>query len=85
MIHLRTPAPDQGYNHVNPLRAESAAAAGVIDGRIEVVWREHPSRDVVAATPSFLDKARSALSILHSELPECCPGHLERSLKSSQA
>lgn len=83
VIHLRTPAPDQGYNHVNPLRVESADAAAVIDGRIGAVWREHPSRYVVAATHSFLEKARSTLAILHSELPDCCALHLERSLGPS--
>lgn len=34
VIHLRTPASDQGYDHTNALRVESAAEAMAIDARI---------------------------------------------------
>ena len=42
VIHLRTPAVDRGYNHSNPLRTESAAAAAAIDARILEVWVDNP-------------------------------------------
>lgn len=72
VIHLRTPAPDQGYNHRNPLRLESATRAAEIDARILSVWATHPNRLVVAATPRFLEKANTALDILRAEIPDCC-------------
>ena len=76
VIHLRTPSADHGYNHVNPLRTESAADAGAIDARIAAAWQQHPRRFVVDATADFLQKASQALEILRGELPECCRRHL---------
>ena len=75
VIHLRTPALDQGYNHQNPLRTESAAAAAEIDERILRAWDEHPRRFVIESTTAFLDKAAQALAILRVEMPECCRRH----------
>ena len=75
VIHLRTPALEQGYNHRNPLRTESAAAAAEIDHRILEVWSSHPRRFVVEAAAEFLDKASAALALLHDELPPCCHHH----------
>jgi predicted ATPase len=72
VIHLRTPPPGQGYNHRNPLRTESPAAAAEIDARILEAWAPHPRRFVIASSPRFLDKALRAIEILHGELPECC-------------
>src|SRR5262245_51447423 len=39
VIHLRTPASDNGYNRQNPLRTESASAAAAIDERILQAWQ----------------------------------------------
>lgn len=76
VIHLRTPAPEHGYNHQNPLRTESATEAAEIDRRIADAWALHPRRFVVASTSDFLDKAAQALAILRNEMPECCQGHI---------
>ena len=75
VIHLRTPAAEQGYNNQNPLRTESAAAAAEIDARILQVWEPHPRRFVVDSSAVFLDKAERALEILRGELPDCCRRH----------
>jgi hypothetical protein len=74
VIHLMTPSPDQGYNHVNPLRTESPAAAAAIDARILEAWAGHPRRYVVEPSARFLDKAAQALEVLRRELPACCAG-----------
>ncbi|MEO8257302.1 MAG: ATP-binding protein [Acidobacteriota bacterium] len=75
VIHLRSPALGQGYNHQNPLRLESAAAAAAIDERLATVWTGHPRRFEVASTSDFLDKAGRVLEILSGELPDCCRRH----------
>ena len=76
VIHMRTPALDRGYNHVNPLRTESAAEAADIDARIAAAWAGHPRRIVVEAATDFLDKAAQVIDILRGELPECCKRHV---------
>jgi predicted ATPase len=76
VIHLRTPAQEHGYNHQNPLRTESAAAAADIDERIVRAWERHPRRFIVESSAEFLDKAARALELLGAELPECCKGHV---------
>ena len=76
VIHLRTPAPEHGYNHQNPLRTESATDAAEIDGRIADAWALHPRRFVVASASDFLDKVAQALAILRNEMPECCKRHV---------
>jgi predicted ATPase len=75
VVHLRTPAVEQGYNHRNPLRTETAAMAADIDARILRVWEPHPRRFVVPATTDFLDKAARALELIRAEVPECCRHH----------
>ena len=75
VIHLRVPPQGGGYNHRNPLRTESAAAAADVDARILQAWAPHPRRFVVASSPRFLDKVTQALGILVGELPECCARH----------
>jgi predicted ATPase len=75
VIHLRTPEQAQGYNHRNPLRTESAAAAAAIDARILEAWDGHPRRTVVQAEAQFLHKAAHALEVLQAELPACCAAH----------
>lgn len=76
VIHLRTPALEQGYNRQNPVRTESAADAGDVDRRIMVAWQQHPRRFVVESTSDFLDKAAKAIVILRNEMPECCKRHV---------
>jgi predicted ATPase len=76
VIHLRTPAPEHGYNHQNPLRIESATTAAEIDARILQAWQSHPRRFVVESSAEFLDKAAQALEILRGEMPACCKRHV---------
>lgn len=76
VIHLRTPSADKGYNHVNPLRTESAQDAAAIDARIAELWREHPRRFQVESTPDFFAKAARAIDILRGEMPACCRRHV---------
>lgn len=76
VIHLHTPAPDQGYDHTNALRIESAAEAMAIDARIGAVWSQHPRRFTIEASPDFLDKAQRAVAVLRELVPPCCRQHL---------
>ena len=76
VIHLRTPAPEHGYNQQNPLRTESAMAAAEIDVRILRAWELHPRRFIVDSSSNFLHKAARALEILRAEMPECCRSHV---------
>ena len=76
VIHMRTPALEQGYNHQNPLRTESAAAAAEVDGRIALAWASHPRKFVVESSSDFLDKAARAIQILRDEMPACCRQHV---------
>ena len=76
VIHLRTPAPEHGYNHQNPLRTESATTAAEIDARILQAWQSHDRRFVVQSSAEFLDKAAQALEILRGEMPDCCKRHV---------
>ena len=76
VIHLRTPTTGRGYNHVNPVRIESAHDAAQIDERILAAWSGHPRRSIIEATGEFLDKAAQALKLLRAELPSCCAGHI---------
>jgi predicted ATPase len=72
VIHLRTPSADNGYNHQNPLRIESAATAAAIDARILDVWHLHPRRFVVDPSTTFLEKVDRALERVRAEMPACC-------------
>jgi predicted ATPase len=76
VIHLRTPTANDGYNHQNPLRVESAIEAAAIDARIAVAWSRHPRRYEVSATTDFLDKASRTIELLRTEMPACCQSHL---------
>ena len=79
VIHLRTPASGQGYNHANPLRVETAAEAAAIDAKIAMAWARHPRRFEVAATVDFLSKAAHALALVRDQLPACCRSPASRS------
>lgn len=72
VIHLRTPPLEQGYNHQNPVRTESAQQAAEIDKRIALAWKDHPRRFFVESENDFLQKVNQAMSIIKSELPDCC-------------
>lgn len=80
VIHLRTPALEQGYNHDNPLRTESAETAAEVDARIASAWVAHPRRCMVESSSDFLDKAARALAFVREELPNCCKRHVVPSL-----
>jgi len=82
VIHLRVPPAAEGYDHENPLRRESAAAAARVDERIAIAWAGHPHRFVVAATESFAVKAARTIEILHAEMPRSCWQHLPRLVAS---
>jgi predicted ATPase len=75
VLHLRTP-PLTDYNHLNPIRVESAIEAAAIDARIAAAWDGHPRRFFVESTRDFLDKARATIRLLRDELPACCRSHL---------
>lgn len=68
VIHLRTPGEEQGYNHINPLRTETAAEAAVLDGKILKCWKGHPRRHILNGTPSFIEKAERALALIRNEI-----------------
>ena len=59
VIHLRTPSAVQGYNHENPLRIESAAAAAEVDERILAARHDYPRRWVVESSPDFFDESQA--------------------------
>jgi len=75
VIHLRTPTLNDGYNHDNPLRVESALEAAAIDSRIGQAWERHPRRFEVPPMREFLAKATRAIEIIRGELPPCCRAH----------
>jgi predicted ATPase len=72
MIQLRSPGRTRGYNHVNPLRIETAEDAHELDARILDAWHSHPRRIVVDAHRKFIDKAEHVLDAIRAELPACC-------------
>ena len=76
VLHLRTPTADQGYNHQNPLRTESALLAADVDARILQAWKRHPRRHVIQPTGDFIEKATRTLDLLREVLPACCASHL---------
>ena len=73
VIHLRTPV--AGYNHLNPLRTESAAEALRVDQRIEQVWQGHPRRFFIESADDFLVKVARAVELIRAEFPDCCRAH----------
>lgn len=72
VIHLRSPAAAQGYNHQNPVRIETADEAREIDRRIEIAWSGHPQRSVVESQADFLHKLTAALELIRLQVPACC-------------
>lgn len=78
VIHLRTPAVDGGYNHVNPLRTETAEEAHAIDERIAAAWARHPRWYEIEPASDFLTKAARAVAVLRDEVPPCCRPHFDK-------
>lgn len=75
VIHLRTPPVENGYDHTNPLRVESALEAQAIDARIERAWSLHARRAFVESAPDFLQKVARAVACIREEIPACCRKH----------
>lgn len=75
VIHLRTPPLEQGYNHRNPLRTESAMQAATIDARIAEAWAKHPRRFEVPSSDDFIAKVAHVVDLVRGELPACCRKH----------
>ena len=73
VLHLRTPSPEH-YNHVNPVRTESAEEADAIDRRIFEVWSGHPNRVVIDSNAEFLEKLGRTLAAVDQITPACCRG-----------
>ncbi len=71
VIHLRTPAKRNGYNHQNPLRIESANQAAAIDQRIAEIWSKHPRRLVIEAQDEFIQKVKRAIELIRELAPNC--------------
>ncbi len=75
VLHLRTPASTQGYDHRNPVRTETASQAALLDARIEEAWAGHPERAFVDSHDDFLHKLATAIRIVRSHVPPCCKDH----------
>ncbi|MDC1174172.1 hypothetical protein OAT67_02180, partial [Bacteriovoracaceae bacterium] len=75
VIHLRSPGLDQGYNHQNPLRIESAVEAKKIDDKIYEIWKDHPNYTEVESQESFLEKITEANRKISFFVPSCCGEH----------
>jgi predicted ATPase len=75
VIHLRTPAAEQGYDASYALRIESPAEAAAIDAKIAAAWSRHPCRFVVESADDFLVKVARAVELVRAELPVCCRRH----------
>ena len=71
VIHLRSPTDVFGYNHVNPLRIESATQALAIDEKICRVWSEYPNYHQIKPRSNFLEKANLAIELIGNATPEC--------------
>lgn len=72
VIHLRSPSDILGYNHVNPLRIESAAQSKIIDDKIANIWNKHPRYKVINSAKNFVTKAHAALELISEFQSECC-------------
>lgn len=84
VIHLRTPPMEQGYNHQNPIRTESAIQAAEIDEKIAQAWNGHSKRFFIDSQDDFLEKISQAIALIKDELPDCCKGHRIQELKEGR-
>ncbi len=73
VIHLRSPSDQFGYNHMNPLRIESATQSQIIDERIANIWKKHPRYEVIESTENFLTKAQTAIDLISKHQKACFP------------
>lgn len=83
VIHLRTPSAENGYDHSNPVRRESAAEAAALDARILAAWEGHPRRIVVESDEDFLRKVGRAVAAIRDQVPPCCRAHPIKELGES--
>lgn len=75
VIHLRTPSAENGYDHSNPVRRESATEAAALDARILGAWEGHPRRIIVESEQDFLRKLARAVEGIREQVPACCRAH----------
>ncbi len=72
VIHLRSPNEKFGYNHINPLRVETALQAGEIDEKIANAWAGHANYHVIDSAVNFPTKAEAAMKQIAHYIPKCC-------------
>lgn len=72
VIHLRSPTEELGYNHLNPLRVESALDAFHIDNKIGAIWKQHSNYQEIPSNSNFLHKAQAAIDLIVKFQDECC-------------
>ena len=72
VIHLRSPSELMGYNHVNPLRIETAIQSKVIDEKIGTIWCKHPRYIEIESTENFLEKAQIAIDLITKYSNDLC-------------
>ncbi len=77
VVHLRSPNLENGYNHQNPLRIESADLAAKIDQRINEAWKAHPNYILIDSTENFIEKVQRATKVIQAFVPECCKQHMD--------
>lgn len=65
------------YAAVIHLRTPSAAEAARIDDRIEQIWSSHPNYNAVPKHRDLLLKAKLALDLIRTQIPQCCEIHFE--------
>lgn len=75
VIHLRTPSAENGFDHSNPVRRESATEAAALDARILGAWEGHPRRIIVESEQDFLRKLARAVEGIREQVPACCRAH----------
>jgi len=75
IIHLHSPGLENGYDHRNPQRIETATQAHELDLRIEGAWDGHPRRIFIDGEPDFLRKVARAVAAIRDQVPACCRTH----------
>ncbi|MGE3757210.1 MAG: AAA family ATPase [Pseudobdellovibrionaceae bacterium] len=70
VIHMRSPTIQNGYNHENPIRIETAERAAVIDEEIYEIWKNHPNYYVIDSSESFLEKIDKTVSLIRTLVSE---------------
>lgn len=70
IIHLRTPSLDNGYNHQNPVRIETAIEARIIDEKIKLAWNKHPRVHEIDSETDFLRKVSKVMDLIALEIAD---------------